>query len=54
MTRAIGRTHARYHYDAAIEEPRRAVMSACPRRPLRARLWRLKRRAHSAELWPRL
>jgi hypothetical protein len=34
--------------------PDRAVMSACPRRPLRARPWRLKRRARSAELWPQL
>jgi hypothetical protein len=48
------RTHARYHYSAATEEPRRAVTSACPRRPLRARPRRLKRHARGARLWPRL
>jgi hypothetical protein len=46
--------HARYHYGAATEDPRRAITSACPRRPLRARPWCLKRHAHGARLWPRL
>jgi hypothetical protein len=46
--------HARYHYGAATEEPWRAVTSARPRRPLRARPRRLKRRACGAGLWPRL
>jgi hypothetical protein len=45
---------ARDHYDAATEEPRRAVTSTCPRCPLRARLRHLKRRARSARLRPRL
>jgi hypothetical protein len=54
MTEATGRTHARYHYGAATEEPRRAVTSAHPRRPIRARPRRLKRCARDAELWPRL
>jgi hypothetical protein len=54
MTEAAGRTCARYHYGATIEEPRRAVTSACPRRPLRARPQRLKRRANGTGLWPRL
>jgi hypothetical protein len=48
------RAHARDHYGAATEEPRRAVTSARPHRPLRARPRRLKRRNHSARLWPRL
>jgi hypothetical protein len=54
MTGATGRTRARYHYGATTEEPRRGVTSACPRRLLRARPRCLKRRARSAELWPRL
>jgi hypothetical protein len=53
-TGVTGHTHARYHYGAATEESQRAVTSACPRRPVRARPRRLKRRARSAELWPRL
>jgi hypothetical protein len=35
-------------------EPRQAVTSARPRRPLRARPRRLKRRARGVGLWPRL
>jgi hypothetical protein len=54
MTVAAVRTHARYHYGAATEEPRRAVTSACPRRPLRARPRRLKRCSRGAGLWSRL
>jgi hypothetical protein len=45
---------ARNHYGTATEEPRQAVTSARPCRPLRARPWRLKRGAHSAQLWTRL
>jgi hypothetical protein len=48
------RLHARYHYDAVTEQPRQAVTSACPRRPLRARPRCIKRRARGARLWPRL
>jgi hypothetical protein len=48
------RTHARYHYGAATEEPRRAVTSACPRRPLCTRPRHLKRCARDAGLWPQL
>jgi hypothetical protein len=48
------RTRARDHYGAAIEEPGRAVTSARPRHPLRARPRRLKRRARDTELWTRL
>jgi hypothetical protein len=44
----------RNHYGATIEEPRRAVTSAYPRRPLRARPHRLKRRARSARPLPQL
>jgi hypothetical protein len=47
-------THARDHYSAAIEEPQRAVTFARPRRPLRARLRHLKRRARSARPLPLL
>jgi hypothetical protein len=54
MTGVVRRTRARDHYSAATEEPRRAVTSAHPRRPLRARLRRPKRRARSADLWTRL
>jgi hypothetical protein len=54
MTGVARRTHTRDHYGAATKEPRRAVTSARPRRPLRARPRRLKRRARSAELWMRL
>jgi hypothetical protein len=54
MTEAAARLHARYHYGAVTERPRQAVTSACPRRPLRARLQRLKRRARGARLRPRL
>jgi hypothetical protein len=46
--------HARDHYGAATDEPRRAITSACPRRPLHARLRRPKRRARNARLRPRL
>jgi hypothetical protein len=53
-TGAARRTHARDHYGAATEEPRRAVTSAHPRLPLSARSQRLKRRARDAQLWPRL
>jgi hypothetical protein len=45
--------HTRDHCGVATEDPQRAVTSACPRRPLRARLRRLKRRAHSARPRPR-
>jgi hypothetical protein len=48
------RARTRYHYGAATEEPRRAVTSACPHRPLRARPRRLKRCARGAGLWSRL
>jgi hypothetical protein len=48
MTEVAKHTHARDHYDAATEEPRRAVTSARPRRPLRARSRRLKRRTRRA------
>jgi hypothetical protein len=54
MTEAAVRTHTCYHYGAATDEPRRAVTSACPRRPLRARLRRWKRRTRGAGLWPQL
>jgi hypothetical protein len=43
----------RDHYDATTEGPRRPVTST-PRRPLRARLRRLKRRARRARPRPRL
>jgi hypothetical protein len=42
------------HYGAAIEEPRRAVTSAGPHRPLRARPRRMKRRGRGTKLWTRL
>jgi hypothetical protein len=48
------RTHTCDHYVATTEEPRWAVTSAHPRRPLRARLRHLKRRTRNARLWPRL
>jgi hypothetical protein len=48
------RTHARGHYGAATEEPRRAVTSARPRRPIHARPQRLKRHACGTRLWLRL
>jgi hypothetical protein len=54
MTEAAARLHSRYHYGAVTGGPRQAVTSACPCRPLRARLRRLKRRARGARLWPRL
>jgi hypothetical protein len=54
MTEAAARLHARYHYGAVTGEPRRALTSACPRRPLSARPRRLKGRARGARLWPRL
>jgi hypothetical protein len=53
MTGVATRTHARDHYGAATEEPRRAVTSARPCRPLRAQPQYLKRRARSARLWTR-
>jgi hypothetical protein len=53
-TEMARRVHACDHYSAATEEPWRAVTSACPRHPLRARLRRLKRRARSARPLPRL
>jgi hypothetical protein len=46
------RTHACYHYDAAIEEPRRAVTFACPRRPLRAQPRRETVAATAPIKWP--
>jgi hypothetical protein len=46
--------HAHDHYGAATKEPRWAVTSARPHRPLHTRPWHLKRRARSAQLWPRL
>jgi hypothetical protein len=44
----------RDHYGMATEEPRRAVMSARPHRPQRARSRRLKRRARGARPLPQL
>jgi hypothetical protein len=46
--------HARDHYGTITKEPQRAVTSACPRCPLRARLRRLKRRARNARPLPQL
>jgi hypothetical protein len=53
MTETARRTHVRDLYGAATEEPRRAITSAYPRHPLRARLRRLKRRARGARPRPR-
>jgi hypothetical protein len=43
-----------HHHGVETGGPWQAVTSACPRRPLRARLQRLKRRARCAKLQPRL
>jgi hypothetical protein len=43
-----------HHHGVQTGGPWRAVTSACPRHPLRARLQCLKRRAHGTKLQPRL
>jgi hypothetical protein len=51
-TEAAACLHACYHYGAVTGGPQQAVMSACPRRPLRARPRRMTVAATAGIKWP--